>query len=221
MFWAIQGVRGVEHEVNPMNEFLSRHAADVLLGSGRQCTATNRNGERCRKAPLLGQTICELHGGKAPLSLKAGQARLAMLVEPVLETFRDILDMWHSTRCTGCGHVDAHGNRCTGCGNPTGDPMPVIRVGQLVLDRAGFHPTLTVVQQPPMSPFEGLTIFEVADRAEEMARVARAMADEEAARLLPDYTEGILVPDDEPIQNGSVPFRDGNDTPEEGTSGSD
>lgn len=40
----------------------------------RRCTATNRQGQRCGRAPAPGATVCNLHGGKAP-QVRAAAAR--------------------------------------------------------------------------------------------------------------------------------------------------
>lgn len=32
----------------------------------RRCTATNRSGSRCGRYPILGGTVCRMHGGAAP-----------------------------------------------------------------------------------------------------------------------------------------------------------
>lgn len=42
----------------------------------RQCTAHKKNGERCRRAPIKGGTVCPKHGGKAPQVRAAAQRRL-------------------------------------------------------------------------------------------------------------------------------------------------
>lgn len=42
-----------------------------------QCTAkSRRSGERCRKPPMKGGTVCAMHGGKTPVALAAAQRRL-------------------------------------------------------------------------------------------------------------------------------------------------
>jgi hypothetical protein len=115
----------------------------------RQCTATNRAGERCQRQPIPGGHVCAVHGGKAPQTVAAAKLRLLAMVELVLGVLDEVLAAWRRTRCTGCGHVDAQGNTCRGCGHPTGDARPVIQVYQLVLDRAGFHPTLAVEHVAP------------------------------------------------------------------------
>lgn len=43
----------------------------------RQCTAkSKRSGKQCRNAPILGGTVCERHGGKAPQVRAAANRRL-------------------------------------------------------------------------------------------------------------------------------------------------
>lgn len=159
----------------------------------RQCTGTNRAGERCQRQPIPGGTVCINHGGAIPNVQQAAKLRLLAMVEPILTTFEEILTAWHRVTCTGCGNVDANGVKCVGCGKPTGDPAPVIRIGQLVLDRAGFHPTLTIEAQPPGVDLSHLTLLELADRAERIAQIARSSADAEAARMLPVATDGVLI----------------------------
>lgn len=52
--------------VRPMNE------------NRRRCTATaRRTGERCRKSPIIGGTVCRSHGGAAPQVRRAAMARAA------------------------------------------------------------------------------------------------------------------------------------------------
>lgn len=175
----------------------------------RRCTGTNRAGERCARAPIVGGTVCSLHGGCSPNAQAAAKTRLLAMVEPVLGVFEDILAIWHTTRCTGCGHVDANGVKCTGCGKPTGDPAPVIRVGQLVLDRAGFHPSLTIQQAPPQpNEFEHMTPEELEQRALHLLETVRSLKhsdlgppgpDDGEPRLLPEATDGVLIDEDEPL----------------------
>ncbi len=146
------------------------------------------------------------------------------MVEPVLGVFEEILAIWHSTRCTGCGHVDENGVKCVGCGNPTGDPAPVIRVGQLVLDRAGFHPTLTVESRPMVDEPRHFTDDELIERIDadiarftemrdhiKRARELESYDDADPARLLPVATDAVLiddgfeVPEDDASADASAP----------------
>lgn len=43
----------------------------------RQCTArSKRSGERCKRAPIIGGTVCAMHGGKAPAVAAAAESRV-------------------------------------------------------------------------------------------------------------------------------------------------
>lgn len=48
----------------------------------RQCTARNRRGERCKRGPIAGGTVCAMHGGKAPQVQRKAAERLADLIDP-------------------------------------------------------------------------------------------------------------------------------------------
>lgn len=41
-----------------------------------RCTATSRSGNRCKRRPIPGGTVCSMHGGKAPQVAAAAEARL-------------------------------------------------------------------------------------------------------------------------------------------------
>jgi hypothetical protein len=41
-----------------------------------RCTATNGRGERCKRRPILGGTVCPTHGGKAPQVRAAAERRV-------------------------------------------------------------------------------------------------------------------------------------------------
>jgi hypothetical protein len=200
----------------------------------RQCTGTNRAGARCQRQPIPGGAVCVLHGGSIPAVQSAAKLRLIAMVEPILTTFEEILAAWHRVTCTGCGHVDENGVKCVGCGKPTGDPAPVIRIGQLVLDRSGFHPTLTVEQAaPPHNEYTDATEDELIERLETMLESVRASRDLKnqqprlgAGVIDAVIDEGFEVPEDgaepaasgtpPPIQEPGVPFPTGNDTPDAG-----
>jgi hypothetical protein len=42
----------------------------------RRCTARNRSGERCRRAPTPGALVCSMHGGRAPQVIAAARTRV-------------------------------------------------------------------------------------------------------------------------------------------------
>ena len=142
----------------------------------RRCVGTNRSGERCGRAPIPGGTVCLFHGGSAPQAQAAAKVRLLAMVEPVLGVFESIVETYNSTRCEACG-------------KPTGDPMPVIRVGQLVLDRAGFHPTLTVEHVPPPNAYEDLTVDDLIEKLEAMLAATIATR----THALPEATDTLLA----------------------------
>jgi hypothetical protein len=181
----------------------------LAIGTGRQCTATSRAGERCKRAPIVGGFTCSFHGGNAPQVRQAARDRLLALVDPVLAAFEEVLASWHATRCGACGH-------------PTGDAAPVIRVGQLVLDRSGFHPSLTIEQAPPPNPFADFSEDQLIDRLEQLLAEATATRDRHRAhsaeQLLPLLTEDSYLDETEPevpIQEPGVLIPTGNATPDE------
>lgn len=182
------------------------------LAAGRQCTATSKqSGERCKRAPIVGGFVCDIHGGGTPAVKKSARERLLAMVDPALDALLRALQS---------------GPPCEHCGRSDSDKDPVvIRAAQLVLDRSGYHPTLAIQQAPERNPYEDYTAAELADRAEAIAIECRRVANRDAVRLLPEATDtggGFLVPDNEPVSDAAIqneeqrnPF--GNDTPEEGT----
>lgn len=48
----------------------------------RQCTATNRQGNRCGKPPILGAAVCKMHGGGSPQVKRKAQERLLDIIDP-------------------------------------------------------------------------------------------------------------------------------------------
>lgn len=189
----------------------------LALHSGRQCTATSKqSGERCKRAPIVGGFVCSIHGGSIPAVKKSARERLLAMVDPALDA---LLRALHT------------GPPCAHCGRSDADRDPVVlRAAQVVLDRAGYHPTLAIQQATAPNPYENYTPAELADRAEAIAIECRRVANEEAVRLLPDATDAVplddafLVPEDEEpgvsdaaLQNDEqrIPF--GNDTPDEST----
>jgi hypothetical protein len=56
------------------------------------CTATNRQGRRCGKSPILGGTVCRLHGGAAPQVQAAALERLKALQPKAITVLESLLD---------------------------------------------------------------------------------------------------------------------------------
>lgn len=131
----------------------------------RQCTATNRQGERCRRQPIPGGTVCVMHGGRLPQTVAAAKRRLLEAVEPAISRLLTYIDSPPGL-CGVCGRSD--------------DTGAIVRAAQVVLDRAGLHPSLTVEVQPAaVNPLEGLTTDELIHRLEDMLRMARDVGEKE------------------------------------------
>jgi hypothetical protein len=161
-----------------MDEFLSPHARAVLLGD-RQCTALNRQGERCGRSSALGQFVCNAHGAKSPLSMRAGRERLLALAEPALDV------LYRATRnappCEVCGRSDADRDAVA------------VRAAGMILDRCGFGPSaeLAVTTVPTDLPHE--TTAEILARAEMLVGALREqLADEAAPQLAATIGEGAV-----------------------------
>jgi len=56
-----------------------------------RCTATNRRGTRCQKAPEPGATVCRMHGGAAPQVKAAAMERLRALQQPAIDRLAKLI----------------------------------------------------------------------------------------------------------------------------------
>lgn len=81
----------------------------------RRCVAkAKQTGNRCKRRPIVGGTVCKMHGGGATQVKRSARLRLAELVDPAITTLaRAIAD-------------------------PTVDTNAKIRAAEAVLDRAGY-----------------------------------------------------------------------------------
>ncbi len=178
------------------DDVLGQPAREALGETARRCTGTNRSGEQCRRAPIVGGFVCTQHGGGTPAVQRSARERLLALVEPALDV------LLRATRqappCPVCGRSDADR-----------DPVAV-RAAGMILDRAGYHPTLNVHASNPAPSFAGLTLAQLADRAEILARAARAQANAEAQRMLPPASVDAVVVDADahPRKGETVPGGD-------------
>jgi hypothetical protein len=170
-----------------MEEFLSDHARQVILGD-RQCTATSKStGERCKRSSAIGQFVCDHHGAKAPLSLQAAKERLAILCEPALDV------LYRATRAAPA---------CTHCGRSDADRDPTaVRAAIAILDRYGLGPHATVALEAAANTFADLSTSELIERLESMLAVARQFEQQQL-----DTLDAYVVDADAPIQNADVRF---------------
>lgn len=57
-----------------------------------RCKATNRQGQRCGRAPILGGTVCRMHGGAAPQVKNAAEERLRALEFPAIDRIAKLIN---------------------------------------------------------------------------------------------------------------------------------
>ena len=134
------------------------------IDAGRRCSATSKStGERCARAPIPGGFVCAMHGGGAEHVRRAARERLLALVDPALDAL---------VRALGSGPP------CPACGRADADRHPaVIRAAQLVLDRCGFAPKVSLELSRPGEDLGHLTDDELIARLEEVLAQARAARD--------------------------------------------
>jgi hypothetical protein len=156
---------------------------DILTSP--RCTATNRAGVQCGRAPIPGGNVCASHGGKAPQVIAAAKVRLLTLTGYAL----DHLDHLFQPRpaCPTCGRTDADR-----------DPV-VLRACQLVLDRAGLGPHMTVeVEKAPVEDFSAESIEWLTP--EELAEVRRLVG------LCEEAKRRMEAGEPKPFQPGPEPY---------------
>lgn len=135
-------------------DVLGPYARRALGESRRQCTATNRDGQRCGRWAALGAFVCKSHGGGAPQVMSAAKRRLQALVDPAMEALLRALET---------------GPPCAACGRSDSDRDPnVLKAAQLVLDRAGFPASVAVDVNYHDGSGEGDWVYHVT--ADEMAQ---------------------------------------------------
>ncbi len=98
---------------------------------------------------MLGQHVCELHGGASPLARAAAQKRLLMLVEPAFEMLLKAME--------------------------SNDIKSGVRAAEVILDRAGFGPKATLEVTTNKDNLANLSREELAQRAMELAERARSL----------------------------------------------
>ena len=115
-----------------------------------QCTATSKHsGDRCKRTPIPGGTVCVTHGGSAPAVKIAAQRRLLEMIDPAFDALLRAVE------------------EC--------DEWPTkVRAAIAVLDRAGFGPTTSLRVEEPGHDYANLSSEELKARA--MAIVEKAAA---------------------------------------------
>ena len=57
------------------------------------CTATSKqSGQRCKRRPIPGGTVCVIHGGGTPRVREKAQERLLRLQSPAIDTLAHLMD---------------------------------------------------------------------------------------------------------------------------------
>lgn len=125
----------------------------------KKCIGHTRTGAPCPKWAMLGTTVCDTHGGRAPQVKKAARARLAELVDPSIKVMATILKTKPSAR-----NFIRPGNQ--------------IAVAKDILDRNGMKPKEEIVLSAEFDPtqFSNMTDDEVLQLLT-LARKASTMRD--------------------------------------------
>jgi hypothetical protein len=183
-----------------MEDVIGRRQWEQLTaGTERRCVATNRSGERCGKAPIVGGFVCVMHGGRIPSVQKAARERLLAASDLAVE--RLVAFLHSAPPCANCGRSDADR-----------DPL-VLRAAQLVLDRTGFHPTMQV-EVRASNPFADLSEDELIERLQDV--LAEAVRNRELRRAHTHLGRPLPRVESAPIQIDAVPIPVENRTGEEG-----
>lgn len=100
----------------------------------RRCTAhSTRTGEPCKRAAILGGTVCSTHGGSAPAVKRKAAERLAALQDPAVDALQRSLEA-QTRQLDRKGRVRTLGD----------DHAAQTRAATVVLDRTGLGPSQTV-----------------------------------------------------------------------------
>lgn len=177
----------------------------------RQCTATNRAGERCQRQPIPGGFVCVNHGGKIPAVQQSAKARLLAGADLAIDYLLKLLEP--RAPCPACGRSDADR-----------DPV-VVRACQLVLDRSGFGPHATMEVVKAETSHEETSLDSLIERHAQLGVLIdhlkkNAEMEEQLALTAgaADAVDGYLVPEgDEPDPPAEEPIPLEFGTPEERT----
>jgi len=106
---------------------------------GNICTATNRQGEPCRKGAVFGLNVCMLHGGKSPNAVAVAKMLLARGAEPAM---RNVLRVVDSANPAWRDPLEPERPMCVVCGyRVPPDEKLKIATSLAIIDRNGMGPT--------------------------------------------------------------------------------
>lgn len=165
--WAISG-----------SDYCGVHGGSIKIANAtasdlqNRCNAhSSRTGQRCKKAAIKGGTVCKTHGGGAAHVAKKARERLLELAEPAVMQLNRIL---------------------TAQGTSDSDRLRAI---QMVLDRAGLGPGLSVDVE--VKPWE-VTMQHIFRQGAAGVHINRAVPEDMRKEMseLPGYaTGGITLQD--------------------------
>jgi hypothetical protein len=172
--------------VTPSAEWRSKVSEDkqiedkqIVYPRERQCTATVKaTGMRCLRTPILGGTVCIMHGGTAPQVRAAADQWLreqALLRAPT--AFLRLDDF-----------LEPRGPKCEHCGRSDDDRNPVVlQAAKAILDRCGLgpHSTLNIAPVAPAEDFSHLSDEQIVAELEQITLQAKASVSWERPALLP------------------------------------
>lgn len=150
---------------------------DTDINLTRQCNATSRSGERCKRRPIPGGNVCVMHGGSAPQVRRQAEEALIEARVPAARVLRSIVEAYNRTACEHCGRGD--------------DPNPVIKAAIAVLDRTGFGPSSSLRVEVQHSIPDNLQREQLIARLERMLAVLRAQQEEEEREVV----DAVVLPE--------------------------
>ena len=152
------------------------------MDEARRCTArSSRTGRRCKKAAILGGSVCATHGGAAPQVKGSAKARLLALVDPALVGLKQALD--------------------------SGDPHAVVRAATVILDRSGFGPRSSLALSGPDDDEGRPTVLEIVLVADDGERRAVQDLSELSTGQLREIRDRLVTEEGEPEGPPPAVFR--------------
>lgn len=174
-----------------MEDIIAASRTQEALGLSRQrCTSKAKStGGPCTRWAILGGFVCPVHGGSTPVVKEAAKNRLMEIADPAIYGLRMVVVDLNAEWERAVGLDDA-----ARVAHLMSLAPSLVRAATAVLDRAGFSPAMKLEVSAP-NPFANMSLAEIADQAEAIAREARAAADEESRLRLGDgmTVEGVVI----------------------------